>query len=299
MAPRRIIVKFFIPLIMFGIPFAVPLYNFTYSQNLLNVVSLLFVIILGFFIAAATSNYLNFQSCLAEENSALIILFNITKLVAPSSAKKVVDLIDDYVIKTLDYKIGDYADHTQKEYDEIVKEVDGLKINKKSLESSALFSYMHEVKGNLLKVRQDVFQAGRKVMYGTHWTILILLTFVIEFLLLSMRDGNVFTSIVMGVVTAALYLSLILLYEVDSNIFLEEQLAYADPQKVFEAIGKLPYYPETAIKYDIVKELGKKYRVGIYENYPESLKKTIKIVDKNRLSSQPPPGSIPRNHKTK
>ncbi|MFA6353299.1 MAG: hypothetical protein WCW90_03670, partial [Candidatus Paceibacterota bacterium] len=123
MNPRKIIVRFIIPILAFGIPFVVPLYNFSYPQDLLNVVSLLFVIILGFFIAAATSNYLNFQSCLAEENSALVTLFNIVKLVAPSSTKKIADLIDYYVIKTLDYEIGEYADHTQKEYDEIVEEV--------------------------------------------------------------------------------------------------------------------------------------------------------------------------------
>lgn len=279
MTPRKIIVKFIIPVVAFIIPFVVPSYHFAYSQDLLNVISLLFVIILGFFIAAATSNYLNFQSCLAEENSALITIFNITKLVAPSSAEKIANLIDHYVIKTLDYKIGDYADYTQKDYDEIVKNIDKLKIDKKSLESSSLFSYMHEVKSNLLKVRQNVFQAARKVMYSTHWAILVLLALVIEFLLLSERDGGVFMSIIMGIVTVALYLALVLLYEVDSNIFLEEQLAYGDPQKVFEAIDKLPYYPEMAIKYHIIKNPGPKYRIGIYKNYPKSFEKTVKTIE--------------------
>lgn len=210
----------------------------------------------------------------------MISLFNLTKFVSPSSTEKIANLIDHYVIQTLDYKIGEYADHTQKEYDEIIEEVDRLKIDANNQEGLALFAYMHEVKSGLLKVRQNVFQAARKVVYGTHWTILISLALVIQFLLLSSRDGNTFISIVMGIIVATLYLTLLLLYEIDNNVFLEEQLAYEDPQKVFEAIGKLPYYPETAIKYEIVKEPKTSYRVGVYKNLRKSFDKTIRVVER-------------------
>jgi len=270
MTPKSIIIKFIVPVLIFVVTFFSPLFNQSLDlQNLLNVASLLFVIMLGFFIAAATSNYLSFQTSLAEENSALIGLHNLVKLVDPLAAEKVADIIDHYVIETLDYKLGEYADNTQKEFAQIIYAVDEIKVNINNPENVALFSYVHEVKINLLESRQKVFMAARKVVGKIHWTVLILLALVIEFLLLSMRDGSLFLSVITAVITIALYLVLVLLREVDSNVFLEEQLAYGDPQKVFEAIGKLPYFPETGVKYRIIQKPNKSYRVGLYEDYPK------------------------------
>ncbi len=276
---KKIALKIVIPLLILSISFFIPIFkNFFDFSNIFSVVSLLFVIILGFFIAAATSNYLNFQACLAKEDSALISLHNYVGIVDPASKQEIANLIDHYLIETLDYKIGDYIYYTQKEYDEIVRAVDQIKINQKNPESSAVFSSMHEVKQDLLAVRQDIFQAGRSIVHTLHWIVLILLVSTMEFLLLSIRDGSFLINLVAGIVTIIMYLTLILLYEIDNNVFLEEQLAYEDPQSVFRALGNLPYYPETAIHHHLIKP-PVRYRIGRYKNFPTSLEKTIEIVE--------------------
>lgn len=281
MFSKNIFIKFVIPIILLCISLFLPLCNHAFDlQNLLNIVSLLFVIILGFFIAAATSNYLNFQSLLAEEDGALISLCNIVKLTEPSSKDKITKLIDQYVINTLDYKLGEYIDYTQKDYDQIIKMVDEIKIDQKNPESSALFPYMHEVKANLFKVRGNIALSAKRVVHGIHWTILILLSLIIEFLLLSIRNGSFSISAITGIITIILYLTLILLYEIDNNVFLEKQLAFQNPQRLFQAIGELPYYPEIAIKKHLIKKPTGKYRIGIYKDYPKSFDKTIEIIEK-------------------
>ena len=281
MSIKNTLLKFIIPTILFCGSFFLPLYNHSFDlQNLLNVVSFLFVIILGFFIAAATSNYLSFQSYLAEEDGTLISLYNMVKLIEPTLKNKIAELIDSYVIDTLDYKLEEYVNYTQESYNKIIETVDEIGINQNNQKNLTLFSYMHEIKGNLIKIRGNIALSAKRVVHKIHWIILILLSLIMEFLLLSIRDGNLLINIIIGVITIILYLTLILLYEIDNNVFLEKQLAYQDPQRIFKAIGKLPYYPEVAIKYHLIKRPTKSYRVGIYKNYPKSFEKTVKTIEK-------------------
>jgi len=73
-----------------------------------------------------------------------------------------------------------------------------------------------------------------------------------------------------------------LVYEIDSNIFLSKQLEYNDPQQVFEGIGRMNYYPKSAIDKGDAKPKTDTYRIGIYKDYPNSLEKEIKIIEPSK-----------------
>lgn len=278
---RKIFLKTLIPLGLFILAFIVPIYEVSFDiSTLVTSASLLFAILLGFFIATATTNYMNFQTLLAEEGSGLIMLFNLGVLVQPSAREKIAEVIDSYAIATLDFSLTDYIYNTRKEFSEIIEVVDSLEPPDEQKRRIAALSYMHETKSNVLKARESITFTAPQVTSGNHWFIIIAITIVLTVLLFTLRDGNLLASVIVGLLTATLYLILLLLYEVDANTFLEEQLAYSDVQKIFWSIGRLPYYPAYAIKNGAVKEPKGEYRVGVYDNYPTSTKKTIKRVNR-------------------
>lgn len=278
---RKIFFRTLIPIGLFVLPLIIPIHKVSFDiSTLVTSASLLFAILLGFFIATATTNYMNFQTLLAEESSGLIMLFNLGVLVQPSAREKIVEVIDNYVISTLDFSLTDYIDSTRKEFSEIIEVVDSLEPQDEQKRRVAALSYMHETKSNVLKARESITFAAHQVTSSNHWFIIIVITIVLVVLLFTLRNGDLLASVIVGLLTAILYLILLLLYEVDANTFLEEQLAYSDVQKIFGSIGRLPYYPANAIKNGVVREPEGEYRIGIYNNYPTSTEKTIKRVNR-------------------
>jgi hypothetical protein len=278
---RKIIIEVIVPILLLLLPFIIPLFTVTLDvQTLSSIFSLIFAILVGFFIATATTNYINFCSYLADEGAYLISLYNFAKLVKPNVAKKLSDAIDVYNIATLDFSLMEYAKKTEKEFQSIVDLIDTLEPADNKRKRIAALTLMHEVKFNLIKTLRSITFTAPRVVMGLHWFILIILTVILSFLLFSLRTEELLSYVVTSVMILSLYLILYLLYEIDSNKFLEKQLAYEDPQKIFQAIGKPRYYPETAFSRGHAKIPNETYRVGIYKNFPESMEKTIKLFRK-------------------
>jgi len=55
-----------VPAIIIAAAFLVPRFDLFDTSNLLSMVSFLFTIVIGFFIASATSNYLSLQSLITQ-----------------------------------------------------------------------------------------------------------------------------------------------------------------------------------------------------------------------------------------
>ncbi len=265
------------PIALFASAFVLPLYTANFDiSNLLTVVSLLFAILLGFFIATATANYLNFQNNLGTEGASLIMLFNFGRLVQPKAEKKLAEAIDQYVIATLDFSLSEYVPKTEQEFTALLEVVDALKPRNDA--AMVALDHLHEEKSNLMRSRSAIALTAPRVTGSVHWVVIALLAAALAFLLFELRTGGLVLNIVSGILAAVLYLTLLVLYEVDGNKFLEEQLAYSDVQGIFRSIGKPIYYPEVAIANNIVRTPAATYRVGIYTDYPRSTAKVIKTV---------------------
>lgn len=277
---NKIVIKIIVPFLLLTASFLLPVYDFTFDiPTLLTVVSLIFAILVGFFIATATTNYLRLQSLVVDEDSTLISIFNLTKIVQPSSISKMRDVIDRYAISALDFELIDYVRKTQKEFGEVLSTIDEISPqDEKGLE---LFGNLQDKRGEIVRARQEITLVAKRVVTPLHWMVLIFLAILLIFLLLALRDGNWVASLITSALSLATYLVLVLLYEVDSNIFLEELLAYENSQQIFQAIGTLKYFPNHALNNQRIKAPEEDYRVGIFKDYPHSLEKEIKIIPKS------------------
>ncbi|OGZ02508.1 MAG: hypothetical protein A2946_00685 [Candidatus Liptonbacteria bacterium RIFCSPLOWO2_01_FULL_53_13] len=277
---RKIVLRVVFPLIIVISVFTLPLLGLSADISpLLTVVSLVFAVLVGFFIATATTNYINFQHYLAQENANLIALFNLGNMVSPSEKEKTAETIDQYVIATLDFSLAEYIEKTHQEFKRVVEHIDTLKPKKGDGRSTVAFDHLQATKIELFRNRESVALAALRITNGLHWLILTFLASTLVFLLFTMRTDALLVNGIIAVLSSAVYYILLLLHEIDGNVFLEEQLAYQDVQKVFRAIGRLPYYPSFAFASAKLKTPGERYRLGIYADYPRSCAKKIKVCD--------------------
>ncbi len=268
--------KIIAPFIFFAIAVFLPTFSLGIDiSTLLTVVSLIFTILVGFFIATATSNYLRLQSILSQEDASLISIFNLCKIIQPKAMEEVTQAIDDYSISSLNYKIEDYVNRTRKEFKKLVDVISG--VDPSNEKGATLIQTLHGELNQVMELRQEGVLAAKTVVTKSHWFILVLITLLVDTMLLSLRNANFFPSLLISVLITATYLLLLLIYEVDTNRFLEEKLAYEGSQRVFDAIGRLEYYPEEAIEVGAVPKNEGQHRIGLSSN-SNSSKREIKIV---------------------
>lgn len=258
-------------------PFLVPIFSFDFNAgNLLTVVSLLFAIIAGFFIASTTSNYLRRQTLIANENSALISIFLLTKQIQPSKLESIADKIDQYLISILDYNLLDYPDKTRKELFELIETIDS--VNPENDSGLQLFPNLHEQKAILITANQEGSLIYKTIMRPLHWFVVILLAVLMSIFIFGLRGASLSSSIITSILLVGIFEVLDLIRSIDTNQFLANILEFQSPQIIFKTIGRLNYYPEIAIKNRWIKLLPEKYRIGIYKNFPASFDKVIKKI---------------------
>jgi len=264
--------------IIFLIPFFLPIFKFNIdTSTVITVISLLFAILAGFFIAAATSNHLRLQSLISIESATTMTIFNLAKYIQPNNISRLADTIDTYLIAVLDYELLNYAGKTTKELDGVLNSIDTIR--SESPDGLATLQVLQGLKFTLLSTVREMELTAKQIMTPLHWSVLISLGAILGMLLLGLRDGTILYAFIISVLLTAIYQILLLIQSVDSNDFLATNLGYETIQSEFEAIGKVPYYPEVAVKAIAkAKALGIAYRVGIYSDISKSFTKEIRVV---------------------
>ena len=269
-----------VSLAVFSIPLLVPVFKVDFDiATVLTVVSLFFAILIGFFLAAAIANHLRLQTLIADHNSKLMNIYRYVSMIDPSMSPALADTIDKYFIAVLDYDLLDFADFTSGELGEIINLVDSVR--PKDSFGIQLVQNLHNEKDSLSSDNQEIAMVADRIVTNNQWLILIALSIIISFLLMALRNDYWLTSVIVGIVMVAMYRTLKLTYDVDSNAILAAQLSYEDPQELFKLMGKLPYFPETGItdgSVDITKY--KSYRVGKYIKGTTTFEKEIVVVDR-------------------
>src|SRR3989344_4349311 len=110
---KRFVFKILIPLVIFFVPLFLPLAHYSFDvSTLLTVVSLAFTVLIGFFFATATTNYLNLRNLLAQDDGALMTIHNLAKLFDSKAAERIAEAIDQYFIATFDFELTEYDMHS-------------------------------------------------------------------------------------------------------------------------------------------------------------------------------------------
>jgi len=261
----RAVRVFIVPFVILIAVFTIPKFDLQFSvSNLLTIVTFLFTIVVGFFIASATTNYLGLQSGITQEDAALIDIFNAGCYVQPSKRKNLAEAIDRYMIVCLEFDFSHYVMGTLHEFDQLIRVVNS--IEPVSDTASSVIQNLHNDLYAITQARHTALLASRRVVKSVHWFILALLTLLIFVLLFVLRGESVLSNLLIGALAIVTYLLLVLLYDIDSNVFLEDVKSFIDVEPVFQTIGKPVYYPGYALRDNNFKPRFKKYRVGFHDS---------------------------------
>lgn len=271
------IIKFIIPIFFVAAPFLVPSFHLSPDTGtILTVISLLFAILIGFFISSATANYLRLQTLIASMNSSLITIYSYSKIIGGESHVALTKSIDTYLIATLDFDVLDFSGKVDAEFSEILKNVDAIRPHDDI--GMGILQHLHYGKINLISNDEEIEISAKSIVNPLHWFILTILAGLIIILLMSLSDGGLAYATMAAALNFTIFQVLFLLYKLDQNIFLARKLAFNFPQRVFSAIGCMPYFPEYATKFShVTLPKDQPYRIGSFVG-AGAVKRKIRIV---------------------
>lgn len=273
------IFKVIVPIILVTLPFAIPPFHLSADIGIfLTVISLLFAILIGFFISGATANYLRLQALISSMNTALIALHSNSAIINAPEHTALTKAIDTYLITTLDYDLLDFSGHASGEFKDILRLVDQTRAHDEI--GHELMYHLHTAKASLVANDEEIAITAKTIVNPEHWLILVILASLIVVILLGMRDNSLGVAIIVAALNFTILHILILLYELDANIFLARKLAFQAPQRVFLALGLHPYFPAFAtILSHVTLPKQQSYRVG---SLTKTGKRKISLVKAGR-----------------
>src|SRR3989344_310082 len=171
-------------------------------------------------------------------------------------AKKLSELIDEYIRRDFDYEI-------------IMRELSFQETK------SAVYENIQDAMEKIIATRQELTVLGARTLSAFQWVVLFSLALLVILSLYGLRTGEPFFDIVTVLISSSVVLVLLLIRDLDLYIWNEKTFGYDIFENVLRAVGKLPYYPEESIKKGRIRPAEKEYRVGICLDYPSCLTRRI------------------------
>jgi hypothetical protein len=160
--------------------------------------------------------------------------------------------------------VNEYAKPTTDEYFAIFNVLKDA--NPKSEGQGAALNYVAEAMYYVAQARREMTIVGARLLTGASWFILMILSLVIVVSLFLMRDGSVESLVFTSLLATSAIMALFILRDVDGNLLGEEDFSIATYQGVFDAIGRLHYYPTSYIKQGRYFPTVAEYRTGTSAN---------------------------------
>lgn len=227
--------------------------------DLVTVITFLFGILAGFYIVVTTTDYNSFKAAVAEETAGWISLYQNMVIYDRRAARRLANLIDQYIIRAFDFEIIEYVRITQHEFQQIDTFIRRLPVKER-------LSGVHEkISDNFINIvlkRQMLTVLSMRTLSFFQWAVLYILSGLLVLVLYGIRDGRIFSDLVAVSISSSVVLILILVRELDLFLWNEKTFAYDAYQNVFVGIGKLPYYPQNTINNHRVTISEPIYRVG-------------------------------------
>lgn len=268
---------YFLSIILFVLLlFLIPknLFDVEFGRIILTCSTFLFGLLAGFFIVVTTTDYNAIKNVLAAETAGWIALYRNIFIYDKETAGKVSDLVDEYIIKSFNYEIIDYAKCTEKEFDKIENLVRGIEIKDGKIN---LFQNIQQTMERIIISRQQLVILGQNALSKFQWIVLFALSFLVVASLFGLRNGEIFFEFITVLISSSIVLILLLIRELDLYVWNEKNFGYYIFENVLRSVGKLPYYPLESIKKGRIQPREEKYRIGTLIDYPKSQERKIEI----------------------
>lgn len=240
----------------------------------LYVTPVLFAIFVAFSISERLSRIDKIRENDSIERSSLEMLNSFIESNSPENHKELNELIDEYLMATLDYSIEDYY-KTRPYYEKISRALYSIRNDRVNDFGVDILSKIHGAREQTVTLIGDY-------MSKFEWLIYYVLGASVLIPFLFVNSGTFLNVAFIILMTLSVILLLYFLHELNSLEWKKEVRIFAPYQKTFEAIGSMHYFPESLMGNKKVKEIaGDSYRVGYFPlPYPNFEGKNIKVHNK-------------------
>ena len=246
----------------------------------ISFVVFMFAIFLAFTISNRRHRIISLRKNLREIDASLTSLYFYSKNLNPDISRKILELIDIFLIATIEYKLKDYY-KSEPQFIELYEYVNSLK-TKNTDEFNTKVSMLSQL---------EMISRSNKVIQFTildqmqpyEWLSIILLSFATIFCLIYINDRSIASLILIPILETVITIIFITIYDLDSLRWQEQNWIWQPLSILFTTLKLLPYFPNDVISK---KRVSNKlltsipsYRVAHYKSFcPDNSDKIIEIV---------------------
>lgn len=252
-----------------------------FINTVLAIASFIFGVIIAFSISNRHSRLSNIRSSLRKQDALFLELFFLSKSFGKEIQEKIKMLIDRVLISQIDFKLIDFNKESPIRIKNLCLFIEKLKVKNKNQEETK--DKMLDCNEELLEIQKEVEYEVRNQMMLYEWISTLILGIIIIFCLFYINNNSLISIIVIPFLSTALVLLILVLEQLDSLKFQEQNWIWEPLSQLFLELDLLPYFPDAIfkqnrIKMKSLKKFGK-LRIAHYPNpYPNMAGKKIEIV---------------------
>ncbi|MFN6992518.1 MAG: hypothetical protein ACK4MM_07355, partial [Fervidobacterium sp.] len=137
--------------------------------NVFSASSVFLSIILGFFLASATSNLSRLKTLIAQECGILITLHNFISEFDPKIKERIGNLIDNYIIKRFDWELENYVENTEDDIENIYREIELKEITGGNEKQKQILYFCRQSRLSLSQIRQEISVVSKSILNKFYW----------------------------------------------------------------------------------------------------------------------------------
>ncbi|KKR89577.1 MAG: hypothetical protein UU36_C0023G0001, partial [Candidatus Uhrbacteria bacterium GW2011_GWE2_41_1153] len=217
----------------------------------------------------------NIRSLVAQEDALLLCIYKTSQFFGIAFSKKIASLIDRYYIEAYDAPLS--PDVYLRNAPIYLSMWDEIRKLKKQKSDALLETYMGQLQDLEISRNTSSVVARENMGFG-HWTILIILVFIILISLSILRTEELTSTMISILFSSSLILILLIMRDLQNLMLGGKQIVEESGQEVLAFVGKKQYYNKYLVKQGIssIPKGINEYRLGLHK--PGAEKKEIIIV---------------------
>jgi len=244
----------------------------------------IFAIFLAFSISNRRDRLLLLRESLRESDGIILSLYKYSTVFSDEYEKELLDLIDNYLILQIDYKLSDFS-KSQASFMKIYEFVSNTNI-KNDNEEDAKMAMMDDLE-SIIKLREKIEFSLTDEMQPYEWVTIVALAILTIFSLAYINDKSLASLVILPVLETVVVVIFITIYDLDSLRWQERNWIWNPLSALFIALGLKPYFPEDLLSLKRVPKSFlsnfESYRVGHYKfTYPNFDDKIVEVIGKTQ-----------------
>lgn len=250
----------------------------SYIGTALSIASLIFGILIGFFISSAKEKLSKINEALKEHEGNLLFTYRLMDPFGEAAKSEVRKLIDNYLMAQLDYYLYDFK-YSNKSFMKYFQYLSDLKPQNSREEGN--YSSIQSSLLDTTKQRKVVESLVNERLSFLEWFSIDSLLLFIIFTIFYFNTGSPISVVATIILSLSAIALTYVLYQLDNLSWKESSWIWEPIQILFKELDLLPYLPDDVVYRKRAKlEKGEKIRIGHYpERYPDMSGKTIEEIE--------------------